>query len=1102
MKKETPFSYTRKWCIVAFMSLFLPLFVHAQQQIISIDIKDVPLEKAIQEIAKQSSLNVAYSKEFIDTDKKMSLTLKNTTVEKALTILLQDTNIRFRFLDGSILLYNRDFQGEVVENISRKITVKGQVLDEASEPLIGVTISIKGTTTGTVTDIDGNYTISAHENDVLLFSYLGYKTENIKVSGKTTIDLTMYTDSKQLETVVVTALGIKRATKALSYNVQEIKSEELTTVRDVNFMNSLAGKVAGVNINSSSTGMGGAARVIMRGPKSITKDNNALYVVDGVPMFNVSGGEIGGNYTYADQPNGDGMSDFNPDDIESISVLSGPAASALYGSSAANGVIIITTQKGKVGKPRVTISNQLTFSEPAIYYEFQNKYAAPENRFESWGPETQGMKNDRLDFFETGMVNQVSANLSVGTDRNQTYASISNSYSEGIIPKNKYNKTNLTLRNTTSFLNDKMTLDFGFSYINQTDENMVGQGQYFNPIPIVYTFPTGRSILDYKEFEKYDSVRGFAVQNWPKEYSATLDAENPYWLLNRMPKTNDRIRYMMNVNLKYQITDWLNIAGRVRFDNANTKQQEKFYATTKPIFSGNEKTGKYKKITDDNRQTYADVIATAYKTFGDFSINSFIGASLSDIKTEAEGFEGPLMVPNFFAKSNLDMKSKYTHPIQTGWHEQQQSIFASAELSYKNMLYLTLTGRHEWASQLVKTDETSFFYPSAGLSFLLSEALKMPEQISYLQLKGSYASVGSPIQRNLSIKTWLYDRDMGEYKRPDADIMTNIKAERTNSWEVGLSTKLFNDILGFNFTYYQSKTSNQLLTLDMPVTSMYTKKYVQAGDIENKGIELGLSSNIKLGNIKWNSNFTAGLNNNKILNLINEEKLTELGGLLQGVREAVGSAYYELKEGGTIGDLYIKNILKLDENGNGLFDATGKGPATSNETVYAGSVLPKWNLGFRNSFSWKDFSLGFLLSARLGGIVVSPTEAILDGYGVTKTTEKARDRGYVKIGQSIFDPEDYYKTVGSREGPLMEYVYKADNLRVQELSLGYRVPPKVFKNKLKLHLSLVASNLWIIYKDAPFDPELTASTGTFYQGIDFFMQPNTRNIGFSLKAEF
>ncbi|WP_108821377.1 SusC/RagA family TonB-linked outer membrane protein [Dysgonomonas sp. Marseille-P4361] len=1089
-------------CLVLMFS-FGAVFAQNGNVRISINKNKMTIKEALREVERQSKMSVAYNQSKLNDTELVDLNVSDKPLSDVLDQILSKTGFSYQIADDQIMIVTP----KKAQTPDTK-TIKGTVVDDQGEPIIGATVMVKGTKTGTITDIDGNYTIAASENDVLQFSYLGFQPKEVKVGNNTTIDVTMSVDTKQLDAVVVTALGITRAEKALSYNVQEITNDDLTTVKDVNFMNSLAGKVAGVNINSSA-GAGGATRVVMRGVKSITKDNNALYVIDGVPIYNTSGGAIDKNYTYADQPRGEGISDLNPDDIESLSVLTGPAAAALYGSSAANGAIIITTKKGEAGKPKITVSNQLTFSDPITYYDFQNRYGAAENQFRSWGNRADGLTDNRLDFFKTGLINQTSVSLSVGSEKNQTYASFSHSFSEGVIPENKYNKSNLTVRNTTNFLDDKLTLDYGFSYIKQSDENIVGQGLYYNPIPIVYAFPVGGDLLSYKNFETYDSGKGYNVQNWPQEYAGILDSQNPYWLLNRMPRTNDRDRYMVNVNLKYKITDWLNVAGRVRMDNSRNEQESRLYASTDSKFSDNPKTGKLKTITDDDKQTYADVIMSINKSFDKFSINAIVGGSYSDMKSISKGLKGPLMVPNYFAMTNIDMKASKTVPVYTGWHQQDQSVFASFEAGYKNMLYLTLTGRNDWSSPLARTKNLSFFYPSVGLSFLMSEAVKLPEQISYLQLKASYSSVGSPIPRNLSIVTYPYNESNRHFESSSFLPLSDMKPERTNSWELGVSSKLFGNKLNFDFTYYHSNTINQTLALNISAMSLYNKMYVQAGDVRNDGIELAIGTDLKLGNVNWNSSFTAGYNNNKILKLIDENATVDVdgekiavGNMFNGEREAIGTSIYRLNVGGTMGDLYAQKRMKLDENGNPVLDATEKYPILEDTEEYLGTVLPKWNLGFRNSFTWKDFNFGFMISGRFGGIVMSPTEATLDGYGVTEKTAIARDRGYVKVGNVVFDPKDYYETVGSKDGLLSDYVYKADNIRLQEISLGYTIPKKVFNDKLKLNLSLVASNLFILYKDAPFDPEVTGSTGTFYQGVDFFMQPTTRNIGFSVKAEF
>ncbi len=508
-------------------------------------------------------------------------------------------------------------------------------------------------------------------------------------------------DTQTLEEVVVTALGIKREQKALSYNVQQVKGDELTTVKDANFMNSLAGKVAGVQINSGATGAGGAARVVMRGSKSITKDNNALYVIDGIPMFNVSFGESEGQF--ATQAGSDGVADINPDDIESINMLTGPSAAALYGNAAANGVVLINTKKGKAERTTLTVSNNTTFSNAYIMPEMQNTYGNKSGEFASWGDKTS-LRYDPKKFFNTGanVINAIT--FSTGTDKNQTYASASTTNSTGILPNNSYSRYNFSIRNTASFLNNKLTLDVGASYIVQNDKNMISQGQYFNPLPALYLFPRGDSFEEVQMFERYNEALGVKTQYWPYSHQG-MSLQNPYWIMKRMNRETEKQRYMINGNLTYKIADWIDISGRVKIDNSHYRLTQKRFASTLGNFSGTN--GFYSDQTRTDRNIYADAMLNINKRIDDFSINANIGASIKDLKYEQAGGEGNLAgIPNFFTLNNLDYTSNYK-PKQYGYHDQSQGIFANLEIGWKSMLYLTLTGRNDWESQLAFTDHSS-----------------------------------------------------------------------------------------------------------------------------------------------------------------------------------------------------------------------------------------------------------------------------------------------------------------------------------------------------------------------------------------------------------
>ena len=504
--------------------------------------------------------------------------MKRSKLSKLLLFLLiaSGHNVALYATESGVSVSNSSLSSGSVE----KVTTTGQVVDAKGEPLIGVSILEVGTTNGTITDIDGNFTLSVNAGATLEISYIGYKTQTIAVRAKLG-QIVMREDTEVLDEVVVTALGIKRSQKALSYNVQEVKGDALTAVKDANFMNSLAGKVAGVQISSGATGAGGAARVVMRGMKSLTKNNNALYVIDGVPVFNT--GSSGGEGQYGAMGGSDAVADLNPDDIASVSMMTGPSAAALYGSAAANGVVLITTKKGQTEKTNLTVSNSTTFSKAYIMPEMQNRYGTSSGLF-SWGGATN-RRYDPSEFFNVGtnIINSIA--LSTGNAKNQTYLSASTTNSEGILPNNSYNRYNFTARNTTNFLNDRLTLDFGAQYIIQNNKNMVSQGQYYNPLPALYLFPRGDDFDEVRLYERYNTDYGYMKQYWPYG-DGGLSLQNPYWIQNKILRTSEKKRYMLNASLKWKVTDWFNITGRVNLDNSDYRNRSEKSASTLTTFCG------------------------------------------------------------------------------------------------------------------------------------------------------------------------------------------------------------------------------------------------------------------------------------------------------------------------------------------------------------------------------------------------------------------------------------------------------------------------------------------------------------------------------------
>ena len=990
-------------------------------------------------------------------------------------------------------------------------TVTGTVEDSGGDPLVGVSVVVKGTTLGTSTNIDGRFSITAAKGDVLNFTYIGYTPVQVTVTDAQHLTVRMEENSQTLDEVVVTALGIKREQKALSYNVQKVDGSDLTSNKDANFVNSLVGKVAGVTINASSAGAGAAARVVMRGTKSLTKDDNALYVIDGIPMFNINTGEESGG-TMTSSPGTSSVADLNPDDIESMTVLTGPSAAALYGSDAASGVILITTKKGTEGRLTVTYNNSTQFSNALKTPKFQNIYGNAEGDATSWGqmlstPTTY----DPTDFFRTGTTEINSLSLTTGTAKNQTYASASITNSRGIIPNSDYNRYNFAIRNTTKFLNDKMTLDLGAQYVFQNNKNMVGSGQYWNPLVALYLFPRGEDFNEVRMYERYDVGRGLMTQYWPTSiYGNDLDMQNPYWIQNRMNRESKKQRYMFNASLQYDILSWLNVMARVRFDNSYIDGTNKYYASTNTTFTEGSTAGLYYHSKTSDRSTYADFMVNINKYFLDdrLSLDAHIGASINDHIQDFMRFGGGLSnIPNFFSYGNVDLNR--SKRIETGFHDQIQAIFASAELGWDHQLYLTLTGRNDWSSMLAYSSTKSYFYPSVGLSWIISESFKMPQQINLLKIRGSWAEVASSPSRFLTLMQYEYDELTGSYGWPSVKYNTDLKPENTKSYEFGLSARFFN-VLGLELTYYNANTYNQTFYVDASASSGYSQTIVQTGNIRNRGVEAAINYGQSWGDWRFSTGLTYTMNKNKIISLANGAINPDTGEeikmdyLSKGTLGISGGPTMRLYEGGTLGDLYTNYRLRQSPNGYIYRDPNTGSLAveTLPDYIYIGTTLPKFNMGWTGSVGWKDLTLSWTVSGRFGGKVVSETEAILDRYGVSQRSAEARLNGGVEVyGNGVVDAQNYFQTLSQMSGSY--YIYDATNVRLADVTLTYMIPRKKLGNVADLTLSLTGRNLFMIYCKAPFDPETTSATAnTFYQGIDYFQQPSLRSYGFNVKLTF
>ena len=1094
-----------------FFSLFLLQVTAFAQNDVRITIREnnITVIEALKKVEKQSGLSIGYNNSLLRDKPALNLNLDKAGLDYSLSTILKGTGCTYELKGKYIKIIPQPAQ----EKPSSDKQIKGKVTDETGEPLIGVNIQVQGSASGVITDIEGRYSIEAPVGSTLNFTYIGYTPQNVKVTDRSVYNVTLATAVEQLNEVVVTALGIKREQKALSYNVQQVKADEISGIKDANFINSLNGKVAGVTINSSSSGVGGASKVVMRGAKSIEQSSNALYVIDGIPMYNFGGG---GGMEFDSRGATESIADINPDDIESISVLTGAAAAALYGSNAANGAIVITTKRGQVGKLQVTVNSNTEFARPFVLPEFQNRYGTGSRGKDggstilSWGAKLNDASRTNYepkDFFDTGLIFTNSVTLSTGTEKNQTFFSVASVNSEGIVPNNRYNRFNFTFRNTTNFLNDRMKLDIGASYIIQNDRNMTNQGIYSNPIVPVYLFPRGDDFGLVKVFERWDPARKINTMFWPQG-EGDYRMQNPYWIAYRNLRLNQKKRYMLSAQLSYDITDWLNISGRVRVDNTHTKYEQKLYASSNLTITEESTQGHYTISKPDETQTYADVLANINKRFNDFSLVANVGASIVNNRYEDLSYRGPIRekgIPNVFNVFDLDNTKKKAR--QDEWQEQTQSVFASVEVGWKSMLYLTLTGRNDWASQLANSSTPCFFYPSVGLSGVISEMLTLPEFIDYMKVRGSFSSVGMPYPRNLTSPTYEYDEANQQWKPKTHYPIKDLKPERTNSWELGLDMRLFKDF-SLGFSWYLANTFNQTFDPKVSVSSGYSKIYLQTGYVRNSGVELSLGYGHTWNNhLHWESNFTLSHNKNTIKDLVTSYIHPETGLPITQNRLDVGGlgkARFILKKGGTLGDLYTQSDLKRDNSGMVEIDPSGALTTEDNlPDIKLGSVFPKANLAWNNRFEWRGISLSALFTARIGGIAYSATQAAMDQYGVSERSAQARDNGGVLLnGRTLVDAQTYYSLIGNSSGLPQYYTYSATNVRLQEASVGYTIPRKWLGGVCDINVSVVGRNLWMIYCRAPFDPEAVANTGNYYQGIDNFMLPSTRNIGVNVKINF
>ncbi len=1001
--------------------------------------------------------------------------------------------------------------------IAGKVTVKditGTVQTGDGNGIPGVNIVIKGTNNGTTTDIDGKFSINVNdENATLIFSSIGYVSQEIPLQGRSQLMVTLLDDVKQLSEVVVTALGIERDAKTLTYSTQQIDGAKLTDVRDANFVNTLTGKVAGAVITTGSSGPGSATRVVLRGNRSIGGNNNALFVIDGVPVDNTVRGQTTSDFGGIN--GSDGANNFNPDDIETINVLKGAAASALYGSRAANGVIMITTKKGKSGKISADINSGVSVETPFMLPELQNTYVqgaggqANTNSPFSWGAKGQTYENNIRDFFRDAISTNNSIGISAGSDKMQSYISYTNNFNQGILPNNKLMRHNLNLR-INNQIGKRLTTDAKITFTNQDIQNKPRSGEESSSTMNLYKVP--RSVDLNNVYNTFEDEAGR-----PTYWGSSSIYMNPYWTINRTFASEKRNRVIALGSVKYDLTNWLNVQGRISYDWYNDQHQYGYYHGTL-LFAGNG--GSYSEYNNQQMERNIDVILSGNNPLGeDFNITYNMGAGNTYTRFEqVGGSTNGLSVPNWFALSFSSALSQISAYNQ----KELQYVFGTASVSFRNYLTVDASVRNDWSSTLPKP--YSYLYSAFGANFILSDAMQLPEWISFAKVRGSWAQVGNDANPYSLLQAYSFSQGgkAGFISRNTQRPAENLKPEISTSTEFGVDFRILNNRIGLDATYYNSNTINQLLSLPLVNASGFASQYINAGKINNKGFELTISGSPLKGNaLEWETSLNMARNVSTIVELHENIKDVALGGNTRTTTAIV-------REGGSYGELRAFGWQK-DANGNYVVNQNGLPVSTTFNDNIIGNYNPKLTFGFNNTFSYKNLSLSFLLDGRIGGIIVSGTDGNLAFDGTAKYTEEHREGNWVldavvmdasgnvtsEKNTKAITAEQFWQTASQGRYTWGEFfAYNTTNLRLRELSFGYSIPtPQNFFIK-NAKLSITARNLFFLYRGnaildipglgqrkLPIDPDVNLSAAN-YQGVEYGGLPSTRTVGLNLKLGF
>ena len=1010
--------------------------------------------------------------------------------------------------------------------------LNGVVNDPSNQGVISATVKVKGGSIYTTTNADGKFSFSVPVGNIILeISSVGFALKEIAVNGSdNNITVSLVISNKELEEVVVTALGIKRDKKALGYSVQEVGGKNLTEARENNLINSLSGRVAGLQLYKTGNGPTGSTRIVIRGNNSLGGNNQPLIVVDGIPMDNYQTANNQSEFGSFD--GGNGIADINPDDIETVSVLKGPAAAALYGTRGGNGVILVTTKKGVARKGLgVKYNTNYTIDNPLLYIDNQSEYGQGENGVfdvksqSSWGPKITGQtitdwrgqsvsmsadKNDLKNFLNTGQTWTNSVDLSGGSDKTNFRLGYTNLDNKGLLPNTTLKRNLVTLR-VNSELTSKFSVDAKISYTKQNTKNRPQtSGSPSNVFAQYMTLPRSVHLADMNPWK---DVFGHQILWLPEAYS-TL--RNPYWVLNEDFNLDESDRFLTMVSLDYKFTSWLKLKLRHGMDMrqafAESANAFGIYNNdpTAPTYNFNSGYGAGRSRAVE---TNADFLLSANKKFNDFNVGLSAGGNQQRSNfNNTGGNTGNLDLPGVYTLSAGVNPRPYSYKAES----RLNSLYAFLNASYKEFLFLDVTFRNDWSSTLSPANR-SFHYPSFSGSLIVNDFLQktfntsLPDFISFFKIRGGYAQAGNTIapyslDPSFSISRGVFNAIITS--PPSTLVNPDILPEIVKSQEYGVDLRFIKNRIGIDFTYYKKNAYNQILSLPVPPATGFSNKIVNAGNVQNTGYEFIINANAiraKSG-LNWDILINYNHNVNKVLQLHPETKVY----LLQS-DVASRAIRIAANEGEPFGNLYGRDFAR-NANGEVIVELDGTPRKSENKNTLLGNYQPKYTMGISNSISYKGIVLGFLIDIRKGGQFYSQTLAYMHAAGTAAGTVPNREGGLIVQGvkpdnsknTTAITSQQYWSKVAGAEPVASLFIYDASNTRLREVTLGYSIPNNLI-GKLPVRnitLSLVGRNLWLIKSDIPgIDPESSFTT-TSAQGWENGSYPSTRSLGVNLKLEF